>query len=161
VIDVEVTIGVVVAAVAHDVFVHLSSPSAQVLPRIQSKDMRLLRLKRLPRLRYMPTSHSTVIGLSRERFVALGLPSWTHLRTRTRYWGVFTLQGIRKFASCAWPTPYGIAKAGEYVKGKRLKLIPRQKGAFRRCSWNHRDVVLFTVVRTITASRENRRELMW
>jgi len=36
-----------------------------------------------------------------ERFVTLGLPSWTQLRTR--YWGVFTLQGIRRFASCAWP----------------------------------------------------------
>jgi len=39
--------------------------------------------------------------LTRERFVALGLPSWTHLRTR--YWDVFTLQGTRRFASCAWP----------------------------------------------------------
>jgi len=41
------------------------------------------------------------IGLTRERFVALGLPSWTHLRTRC--WGVFTLQGIRRFPLCTWP----------------------------------------------------------
>jgi len=35
---------------------------------------------------HLPTLHCTVIGLTRERFVALGLPSWTHLRTR--YWDV-------------------------------------------------------------------------
>ena len=33
---------------------------------------------------------------TREPFVALGLPSWTYLRTW--YWGVFTLQGARRFA---------------------------------------------------------------
>jgi len=33
------------------------------------------------------------VRLTRQRFVALGLPSWTHLRTRC--WGVFTLQGSR------------------------------------------------------------------
>jgi len=32
------------------------------------------------------TPNCTVIGLTRERFVALGLPSWTHLRAR--YWSV-------------------------------------------------------------------------
>jgi len=37
--------------------------------------------------------YTELIGLTRERLVALGLPSWTHLRTR--YWGVFTLQGLR------------------------------------------------------------------
>jgi len=42
---------------------------------------------------HLPTLHCTVIGLTRERFVALGLPSWTHLRTR--YWGIFTLQGLK------------------------------------------------------------------
>jgi len=31
--------------------------------------------------------------MTRERFVALGLPLWTHLWTR--YWGVFTLQGLK------------------------------------------------------------------
>jgi len=41
----------------------------------------------------LPTLHCTVIGLKRERFVALDLPSWTHLRTR--YWGVFTLHGLK------------------------------------------------------------------
>jgi len=40
----------------------------------------------------LPTLHCTVIGLTRGRFVALSLPSWTHLRTR--YWGVFTLQAL-------------------------------------------------------------------
>jgi len=40
-----------------------------------------------------PLHTALVIGLTRERFVALGLPSWTHLRTR--YWGVFTLQGLK------------------------------------------------------------------
>jgi len=43
----------------------------------------------------LPTLHCTVIGLTRERFVALALPSWTHLRTR--YWGVFILQGLKYF----------------------------------------------------------------
>jgi len=55
---------------------------------------------------------------------------------------------------------YGIAKAGEKVKMKRWKLIPLQKCAFRRCSWNRRDVILFSVVRKITACRETRRELL-
>ena len=40
-----------------------------------------------------PLFTALVIGLTRERFVALGLPSWTH--SRTRYWGVFTLQGLK------------------------------------------------------------------
>jgi len=40
-----------------------------------------------------PLHTALVIGLTRERFVALGLPSWTHLRTR--YWGVFTLQWLK------------------------------------------------------------------
>jgi len=39
-------------------------------------------------------------------------------------------------------------------------VIPPQKGAFRRCSCNRRDVNLFCVVRKITASRGNRRELL-
>ena len=43
---------------------------------------------------------------------------------------------------------------------KRWKLIPLQKSAFSRCSWNLRDVILFSVVRKITASRENGRELL-
>jgi len=49
----------------------------------------------------LPTLHCTVIGLTRERFVALGLRSWTHLRTR--YWGVYAMQGLKTFAACAWP----------------------------------------------------------
>jgi len=54
----------------------------------------------------LPTLHSTVIeqtvvGLTRERFVAHGLPSWTHLRIR--YWSVVALQGLKRIAACAWP----------------------------------------------------------
>jgi len=43
---------------------------------------------------------------------------------------------------------------------KTRKLIPRQKGAFRRCSWKRRDVILFSTVWKIKASRENSRELL-
>ena len=43
---------------------------------------------------------------------------------------------------------------------KRRKLIPLHKGAFCRYCWNRRDVILFTVVRKVTASRENRGELL-
>jgi len=39
---------------------------------------------------------------------------------------------------------------------KRRKLIPLHKGAFCKCCWNRRDVILFSVVRKITASRGNR-----
>jgi len=39
-------------------------------------------------------------------------------------------------------------------------MIPLQKGSFCRCYWNRRDVILFSVVRKITASRENRGELL-
>jgi len=41
-----------------------------------------------------------------------------------------------------------------------VKAIPLRKGAFRRCSWNNRDVILFGVVQKITAGRENRGELL-
>ena len=54
------------------------------------------------KMRHLPTLHCTVIGLTRKRFVAIGLPSWMHLRTR--YWDVFTLQRIQRFPSCDWPT---------------------------------------------------------
>ena len=43
---------------------------------------------------------------------------------------------------------------------KRWKPIPLHKGAFCRCCWNRRDVILFGVVRKITATRENRGELL-
>ena len=39
-------------------------------------------------------------------------------------------------------------------------MIPLHKGSFCRCCWNRRDVILFSVVRKITASRESRGELM-
>jgi len=58
------------------------------------------------------------------------------------------------------PLAYGIAKAGEWVKMKRWKLIPLQKGAFHRCSWNRRDVSVFSVVPKTTAIRDNHRELL-
>ena len=48
----------------------------------------------------------------------------------------------------------------EWVKMRRGKLIPLHKGALCRCGWNRRDVILFCVVRKITASRENRGELL-
>jgi len=48
-----------------------------------------------------PTLHCTVIGLTRERFVALSLPSWTHLRTRYR--GVFTLEGLKDLLRALGP----------------------------------------------------------
>jgi len=34
-------------------------------------------------------------------------------------------------------------------------MIPLHKGSFCRCCWNRRDVISLSVVRTITASREN------
>jgi len=51
---------------------------------------------------HVPTLHCyrIRIGLTRERFVTFGLPSWTHLWTQC--WSVFTLQGTRRIASCAW-----------------------------------------------------------
>jgi len=75
---------------------------------------------------HLPTLHCTVIGLTRERFVALGLPSWTQLRTR--YWGVFTLQGIRRFASCDWPTV--LRKLENRWKWKRERWFHYRKELF-------------------------------
>jgi len=51
--------------------------------------------------RHLPTLHCTVIGLTHEQFVALGLPSWTHLRTG--YWGVLTLQGLKDLLRALGP----------------------------------------------------------
>jgi len=39
-------------------------------------------------------------------------------------------------------------------------MIPLHKGAFCRCCCNRRDVILFSKVRKLKASRENRRELL-
>jgi len=39
-------------------------------------------------------------------------------------------------------------------------MIPLHKVFFCRCCWNRRDVILFSVVRKITASREHRGELL-
>jgi len=46
--------------------------------------------------------------------------------------------------------------------GENEKVKPDllHKGAFCRCCWNRRDVILFSVVRKITASRENRGQLL-
>jgi len=82
---------------------------------------------------HLPTLHCTVIGLTRGRFVALGLPSWTHLRTQ--HWGVFTLQGTRRFASCVW------------------FMVLRKLGNRWKCkgeSWFHYTKVLFVDVVGIT-----------
>ena len=46
------------------------------------------------------------------------------------------------------------------MKTKRWKLVPLQKCTFHRCSWNRQDVILFSVVWKITASRENHTELL-
>ena len=45
-------------------------------------------------------------------------------------------------------------------ENEKVKPDPLYKGAFCRCCWNRRDVILFRVVRKITASRENRGELL-
>jgi len=108
--------------------------------------------KTIDYVNHLPTLHCTAIGLTRERFVALGLPSWTHLRTR--YWGVFTLPGTPWFATCSWHMVL-------QKLGNRWKLITLQKAAFRRCSWNRRDVVLLSLVRKITANREKIVENCW
>jgi len=55
-----------------------------------------------------PLYTALVIGLTREQFVALGLPSWTHLRTR--YWGVLHCKDLN---ICFVGLAYGITKAGE------------------------------------------------
>jgi len=39
-------------------------------------------------------------------------------------------------------------------------MIPLHKGSFCRCCWNRRDVISFSAVRKITASRESRGELL-
>jgi len=57
----------------------------------------------------LPTLHCTCYRI--DAWAILGLPSWTHLRTR--YWGVFTLQGLK---ICFVGLAYGVAKAGEKVK---------------------------------------------
>jgi len=41
-----------------------------------------------------------------------------------------------------------------------FRITALHKGSFCRCCWNRRDVILFSVVRKITASRENRGELL-
>jgi len=118
-----------------------------------------IRLKGFPHrifLFHLPTLHYTLIGLTRERFVALGLLSWTHFRTR--YWGVFTLQGTRRFASCVWFIV--LRNLGNRWKGKGENWFHYTKVLFCRCCWNRRDVILFCVVQKITASRENRGELL-
>ena len=99
-----------------------------------------------------PLYTALVIGLTRERSVALGLRLWTHLR-----WGVFTLQGLKDL--CFVGLAYSVAKAVEKVKAGSTTQRCLQ-GAFCRCCWNRRDVILFSVVRKITDSRENRGELL-
>ena len=102
-----------------------------------------------------PLYTALVIGLTRERFVALGLPSWTHLLTRN--WGVFTLQGLKGLLRV-----FGVWCCESWWIGENEKMKPDSlhKGAFCWCCWNRRDVILFSGVRKITASRQNRGELL-
>jgi len=50
----------------------------------------------------------TVIGLTSERFITLGLPSWTHLRTLC--WRFYT---ARNSTICFVHLAYGVATAEE------------------------------------------------
>jgi len=75
---------------------------------------------------HLHTLHCTVTGLTRERFVTLGLPSWTHLWTLYR--GVFTLQGIRRFASCVLPMV--LRKLGNMLKWKGESWFHYRKALF-------------------------------
>jgi len=72
--------------------------------------------------------------------------------------GRFYTARTERFASCAWPMV--LRKLGNTGENEKWKLIPLHKGAFCRCCWNRRDVILFSVVQKITASRENRGELL-
>jgi len=103
----------------------------------------------------LPALYCTVIGLTRERFVVLGLPSWTHLRTR--YWGVFTLHGLKNLLSA-----FGLWYCESLGIGEKEKVKPDStaQNCSCKCCWNRRDVNLFRVVREIKASRENRGELL-
>ena len=91
-------------------------------------------------------SYSSPLAYLRERTCELDIGAFLHCK---EFEDLLRAIGLRYCKS------WGI------VKMKRWELIPLiQKGAFRRCGWNCRDVILFSVVRKITASRENRRELL-
>ena len=47
-----------------------------------------------------------------------------------------------------------------YLRSNAQNRHPFHHLPFRRCSWNRLDMIIFNVVRKITASRENRRELL-
>jgi len=70
-------------------------------------------------------------------------------------WGVFTLQGLKELLRAL-----GLWYCETWGIGENEKLIPLHKGAFCRCCWNRRDVILFRVLRKITASRENHAKLL-
>jgi len=65
---------------------------------------------------------------------------------------------IQRFASCAWPMV--LQKLGNKWKWKGESWFHYTKVLFCRCCWNDWDVILFSVVWKITASRENRGELL-
>jgi len=67
--------------------------------------------------------------------------------------GAFLHYQDSKFASWVWQIVL-------WKLGNRWSLIPLHKGAFCRRCWKRRDVILFSVVRKIIASRENRGELL-
>ena len=100
-----------------------------------------------------PLYIALVIGLTRERYVVIGLPSWTHLRTR--YWGVFTLLGLKDLLR-----GFGLWYCESWGIGEneKVKHDSTTQSFFCRCCWNRPGVILFSVVRKITASRENRGE---
>ena len=58
---------------------------------------------------------------------------------------------------------FGLWYCESWGIGENEKMKPdstTQRGAFCRCCWNRRDVILFSVVRKLTASRENRGVLL-
>ena len=72
--------------------------------------------------------------------------------------GRFYTARTQRFASCAWPMI--LRKLGNSLKWKGESWFHKHKGAFCKCCWNRRDVILFSLVRKITATRENRGELL-
>jgi len=76
---------------------------------------------------------------------------------RTRHWGVFTLQGLKDLLRGFGLWYCESCGIGENEKVKHDSTTQR---FFCRCCWNRRGVIFFGVVRKITASRENRGELL-
>ena len=71
--------------------------------------------------------------------------------------GRFYTARTQRFASCAWLMV--LRKLRNRWKWKGESWF-NYTGAFWGCCWNRRDVILFSVVRKITASRENRGKVL-